>query len=75
MVLTLVGGAAIDRYESEKPVQTTVIHLLRTSESLNEKRPVEDIKHADHKQEDEVEYYYDDEEYELSGDFEMPQGN
>ncbi|XP_062856003.1 heparin-binding EGF-like growth factor a [Trichomycterus rosablanca] len=74
VVFSLVGGASIDRYESEKPLQTSVIHLLRTSESQNEKRPVEDSKHADPKQEEEVEYYYDDEEeYDLSGDFEMPQ--
>lgn len=72
-----MSGASIDRYESEKPAQTTVIQLLRTSEALNDKRPTDDGKHEDHRQEEEEEYYYDDEqdEYDMSGDFEMPQGN
>lgn len=52
-----------------------MIHLLRTSEALNDKRPADDSKHEEHRQEEEEEYYYDDDEYELSGDFEMPQGN
>lgn len=54
-----------------------MIHLLRTSEALNDKSPTDNSKHEDHRQEEEEEYYYydDDEQYELSGDFEMPQGN
>lgn len=79
VIFSLASGASIDRYESEKPAQTTVIHLLRTSEVLNDRRPTNDSKHQeDDRQEDEEEYYYDDDEqdeYELSGDFEMPQGN
>ncbi|KAI4879331.1 hypothetical protein NFI96_022635, partial [Prochilodus magdalenae] len=72
--LALASGASIDRYESEKPAQATVIHLLRTSEVQNEKRPVEDSRHVDYKVEEEEEYYYDDDEYEyeLSGDYETP---
>ena len=76
--MALASGASIDRYESEKPAQATVIHLLRTSEVQNEKRPVEDSRHVDYKvEEEEEEYYYDDEEYEyeLSGDYETPRGN
>ncbi|KAB5570948.1 hypothetical protein PHYPO_G00219330 [Pangasianodon hypophthalmus] len=76
VIFTLASGASIDRYESEKPAQTTVIHLLRTSEALNDKRPTDVSKREDHRQEEEEEeYYYDDEqyEYELSGDSEMPQ--
>lgn len=77
VIFSLASGASIDRYESEKPAQTTVIHLLRTSEVLNDRRPTNDSKHQeDDRQEDEEEYYYDDDEqdeYELSGDFEMPQ--
>ncbi|KAF5896260.1 proheparin-binding EGF-like growth factor, partial [Clarias magur] len=72
-IFSLASGASIDRYESEKPVQTTVIHLLRPSEALNDKRPADDSKHEEHQKEEEEEYYYDDEEYELSGDFDMPQ--
>lgn len=69
----LVSGASIDRYESEKPAQATVIHLFRTSEAQNEKRPVEEAKHVDYSPEEDEEYDYD--EYELSGDYELPQGN
>ncbi|TSO15277.1 Proheparin-binding EGF-like growth factor [Bagarius yarrelli] len=76
VILTLTSGASIDRYESEKPSHTTVIHLLRTSEALNDKRLTENTKPEDHRLEEEEEYYYDDDEqyeYDLSGDFEMPQ--
>ncbi|KAF4094165.1 hypothetical protein AMELA_G00009890 [Ameiurus melas] len=77
VIFSLASGASIDRYESEKPAQTTVIHLLHTPEALNDRRPTNDSKHQeDDRQEDEEEYYYDDDEqdeYELSGDFEMPQ--
>ncbi|XP_066505778.1 heparin-binding EGF-like growth factor a [Hoplias malabaricus] len=74
---TLVSSASIDKYESENPAPATVIHLLRTSESQNEKKPVEDSKQVDYTPEEgDDEYYYDDEEeedeYELSGDFRMP---
>lgn len=71
----MVSGASIERYESEKPAQTAVIHLLHTSEALSDNRPTDDSKHEARRHEEEEEYYYDDEEYELSGDFEMPQGN
>ncbi|XP_072519491.1 heparin-binding EGF-like growth factor a [Salminus brasiliensis] len=74
VAFTLVSGASIDRYESEKPAQVTVIHLLRTPEAQNEKRPIEDSKHVDYTLEEGEEYYYDDDvdEYELSGDEETP---
>lgn len=75
VLCALASGASIDRYESEKPVQTTVIHLLRTSEALNNKRPTEENKPEDHRPEEEGEYYYDDEYEYMSGDAEMPQGN
>lgn len=74
---SLASGASIDRYELEKPAQTTVIHLLRTSEVLNDKRPTDDSKHEVRQQEEEEEYHYDNEQYDydMSGDFEMPRGN
>ncbi|KAF7707000.1 heparin-binding EGF-like growth factor a [Silurus meridionalis] len=75
VLVTLASGASIDRYESEKPAQTTVIHLLRTSEDQNNRRPTEEKKQEDHRPEEE-DYFYDDDEqydYDLSGDFEMPQ--
>ncbi|XP_007229949.3 heparin-binding EGF-like growth factor a [Astyanax mexicanus] len=74
VAFTLVSSASIDRYESEKPAQVTVIHLLRTSEAQDEKGPVEENRHVDSSLEEGEEYYYDDDidEYELSGDDEMP---
>lgn len=77
VIFSLASGASIERYESEKPAQTTVIHLLRTSEALNDRKPADDSKHKHQEEEEEEEYYYDDEQYddELSGDFEMPRGN
>lgn len=74
VAFTLVSSASIDRYESEKPAQVTVIHLLHSSETQSEKRPAEESEHVDTSLEEGEEYYYDDDvdEYELSGDDEMP---
>ncbi|XP_026872470.2 heparin-binding EGF-like growth factor a [Electrophorus electricus] len=72
VAFTLVSSASIDRYEGEKPAQTTVIHLLHTSETQNEKRPAEDSKHVSYQEEEAGEEYDSYEEYELSGDYEIP---
>ncbi|XP_076878064.1 heparin-binding EGF-like growth factor a [Brachyhypopomus gauderio] len=75
VAFALVSSASIERYEGEKPSHTTVIHLLHTSEALNEKRPAEDSKHLSYQEDEGEEYYdsYEEDEYDLSGDYEMPQ--
>ncbi|CAM4616999.1 unnamed protein product [Leuciscus chuanchicus] len=64
-----VSCASIERFESERPAQTTVIDLL---EALNEKRTTLDNVQVEYEEETE-EYYYDDEEDdEFSGDYVLP---
>lgn len=68
-----VSCASIERFESERPAQTTVIDLL---EALNEKRTTVDNEQVEYEEETE-EYYYDDDEEddESSGDYALPLGN
>ncbi|XDV37632.1 hypothetical protein PO909_007206 [Leuciscus waleckii] len=67
-VHSLAHCASIERFESERPAQTTVIDLL---EALNEKRTTLDNEQVEYEEETE-EYYYDDEEDEFSGDYVLP---
>ncbi|KAK7141013.1 hypothetical protein R3I93_015228 [Phoxinus phoxinus] len=68
VAVTSVSCASIERFESERPAQTTVIDLL---EALNEKRTTLD-KQVEYEEETEEYYYDDDEDDEFSGDYGLP---